>query len=183
MTVSFFAYPSNPRELTATVRHALQIIHEDFKKDGYVGWEQNDIAGRFLVDPILSKIQECSLLAADVTFINFNVVYEIGFAIGKQRRVILVRNSALSGDDAVIKEVGLFDTLGYREYEQAKGLASIITLVNDLRPLPAEHPINVSVRSRDVSPSWAGRELTEAVALYLRVAKVCHSTIVSPLRC
>lgn len=139
---SFFAYPSSSRELAETIRRALDIISNQFKKDGYVGWEQNDIAGRFLVDPILAQIDDCALVTADVTFLNFNVVFEIGFGIGKKRRGLLVRNSALNGDDAIIKEVGLFDTLGYREYKQAKSLADIITVLTDLRPLQTEYAVN-----------------------------------------
>lgn len=138
---SFFAYPSNPPELSAVARTALQIIANEFKKDGYTGWEQNDIAGRFLIDPIMEKIDDCSLVAADITFLNFNVVYEIGYAIGKKRRVILTRNTALTGDDALIKEVGLFDTLGYETYQQARQLATTITIVSDLRPLQTDYDV------------------------------------------
>lgn len=142
MTTSFFAYPSNPKELSDVAKNALRIIEHDYKKDGYEGWEENDIAGRFIVEPILQKIDECSFLAADITFLNFNVVYEIGYAIGKQRRVLLTRHSSLTGDDALINEVGIFDTLGYKQYANASTLAGIITVITDIRPLQIDYNVN-----------------------------------------
>jgi len=139
---TFFAYPGNPKEISDVARMTLRIIQDEFKKEGYRGWEANDIAGRYLVDPILQQIDSCTFLAADITFVNFNVVYEIGYAIGKQRRVLLTKNSALSGDDNLIKEVGIFDTLGYREYQQSRTLASIITGTSDVRPLQTDYNVN-----------------------------------------
>jgi nucleoside 2-deoxyribosyltransferase len=43
----------------------------------------------------LENIDESALIVADVTFLNLNVVYEIGYAIGKKKRAFLVRSSTL----------------------------------------------------------------------------------------
>jgi hypothetical protein len=53
-------------------------------------WEQNDIAGRPLVAPIFEGIGSAALLIADVTTLNFNVTYEIGYAIGTAKRAYLI---------------------------------------------------------------------------------------------
>jgi len=50
----------------------------------YHPWPFNDIAGQPLISPILENIDESALIVADVTFLNLNVVYEIGYAIGKK---------------------------------------------------------------------------------------------------
>jgi len=79
-------------------------------------WEENDIAGRFIIEPILSELAIVDLLVADITRLNFNVVFEIGYAIGRKKRVHLTRYRALTSSDDLIREVGVFDTIGHRPY-------------------------------------------------------------------
>ena len=75
-------------------------------------WEENDIAGRFISEPILEGIEDGQILVADITRLNFNVVFEIGYAIGLTKRIYLVHTSAITGSDDLIGQVGIFDTLG-----------------------------------------------------------------------
>ena len=44
----------------------------------YEPWIFNDIAGNQLASPILQKIDESPFVVADITYLNLNVVYEIG---------------------------------------------------------------------------------------------------------
>lgn len=135
MSSSFFAYPSQPVEISSTIRSALQIISDELKLEGYHGWEETEIAGRFIIEPILAHINDCEVLAADVTRLNFNVTYEIGYAIARKRRLFLTRNSAMIADDLLIREVGIYDTLGYKPYQQARELATMLAKVSDFRAL------------------------------------------------
>jgi hypothetical protein len=52
------------------------------------------------------------------------VVYEIGFAIGRRKRAYLILHQARDGDKAVARGVGIFDTLGYREYSNLRRSSS-----------------------------------------------------------
>jgi len=98
-------------------------------------WEENDIAGRFIIEPVLEEIENSDFLAADITRLNFNVTYEIGYAIGKGKRVVLLRNATQKGDDEMIREVGIFDTLGYVPYYTSSDVVGILRSVNDIRSL------------------------------------------------
>lgn len=129
------AYPSLPREIGEVIKTAIEIIRREHFYRDLTTWEENDIAGRCLVDPILRKIEEGNLLVADITRLNFNVVYEIGFAIGCGKRAFLVRNSALLADDKITQEVGVFDTLGYNSYSNSKELVDLILSCRDYAPI------------------------------------------------
>jgi hypothetical protein len=135
MATSFLAYPSQPVEVGTAIRSALNILQNEMRLDGYHGWEQNEIAGAFIVDPIFQQIEQRDFLTADINKLNFNVVYEIGYAVGARKRVLLVRNTTIQGDDSLIKEVGLFDTLGYKGYSDGRSLAKVIQSFVDFRPL------------------------------------------------
>jgi hypothetical protein len=75
-------------------------------------------------------------LIADVTCLNFNVVYEIGYAIGRNKRVFLIRNSSLQRDEALVREVGIFDTLGVEPYSNSQGFANLVAEIASLAPIP-----------------------------------------------
>lgn len=132
----FFAYPSSPVEIGTTAMDALHVLESRHGYTGLESWEQNDIAGRFIADPIFEKIQAADYLLADVTRLNFNVAYEIGYAIGRKRRVILVRHAALRGDDDLTREVGIFDTLGCKPYSNSTDLARLVLTIGDVQSLP-----------------------------------------------
>jgi hypothetical protein len=83
----------------------------------------------------LDTIAASDFVVGDITSLNFNVVYEIGFAIGKTKRVIVIKNSALRADDDLIRELGIFDTLGYQSYQSSQDIVSVVLKVKDTRPL------------------------------------------------
>ena len=132
-------------------------------------WEANDIAGRCLVDPILEAIETADFVVADVSRLNFNVVYEVGFSVGKQRRVVLLKNRAIKRDDRLALETGIFDTMGYHEYSNSEELADYLVNLENLRPLPLKQLLpNRRAPIYLVTP----REKTEAeIRLFSRVKK------------
>jgi hypothetical protein len=136
MRTGFVAYPSSPAQIATEIAVAIDSLKDDHGLGGYVGWEENDVAGQFLVSPILEKIDGASFLVADITRLNFNVAFEVGYAIGKQKRVILVRNSLIDSDFELFKELGIFDTLGHDSYANGRELAQIIASHSDSTPLP-----------------------------------------------
>ena len=97
-------------------------------------WRQADVAGRFIAEQILNKIEEGQALAADITQLNFNVTYEVGFALAKGKRVVLTRHKGLKVFPPFVADVGLFDTLGYLEYQNADELEAIIRNIADPSP-------------------------------------------------
>ena len=131
----FVAYPEKPRQVADCIRLSVEQLNQTQSTITFTTWEENDIAGRPLVAPIFSKIDEASFLVADVTKLNFNVTYEIGYAIGRGQRIFLVRNSTIDGDDEVARLVGIFDTLGYEKYQNVEELAALLASDINLAPL------------------------------------------------
>ena len=131
----FLAYPAEPAELSATIELAINIANRTNCEYVFRGWPENDIAGRPLIEPILSGINEAAFVIADITLLNFNVTYEIGFAIGSAKRAVLIRNEQFQAELNTVKKVGIFDTLGYLTYTNAESLKDIITAGIDPTPI------------------------------------------------
>lgn len=125
----FFAYPSTPVEIGECIKAAAQNI------EGLTTWEQLDIPGHFIIDPIFSQIVSSDYVGADITRLNFNVIYEIGYSIGRAKRVFLVKSGAIRGDDDSIREVGIFDTIGYKSYTSSGQLSGFLKSIHNVQPL------------------------------------------------
>lgn len=121
--MAFVAYPSKDKQLLSILREGVAKATARTTAIHFEPWEFNDIAGAPLISPIIEKIDSASLVIADITYLNLNVVYEIGYAIGKGKRVFLIRHGDIHGDKGLAARVGIFDTLGYFEYDSPDALS------------------------------------------------------------
>lgn len=129
------AYPCEPKEIGQTICRCLETIHQNDRFRQLLGWEENDIPGRFVTTEVLNRIESGSIFVADITRLNFNVVFEIGYAIGCKKRAFIVRNENIRPNDDLIRQVGIFDTLGYTTYTDSSSLIKLISNITDLTPL------------------------------------------------
>jgi len=125
--VVFVAYASKDTALAAIVMDAVRRANALPLPIRYEPWPFNDVPGNQLISPILQKIGDSPFVIADITYLNLNVVYEVGFAIGRCKRAFLVRHRGTDDDKGLAKAVGIFDTLGYHEYDDAEDLKNRLT--------------------------------------------------------
>lgn len=133
---AFVAYASRDQTISDLVATGVAKANRKLSRLRYEPWEFNDIAGNPLISPIIQGIDSSKFVVADITYLNLNVVYEIGFSIGRRRRCFLVRCGQVDGDKKIAAEVGIFDTLGYDTYQDDDGLANTLTAHVDPTPLP-----------------------------------------------
>lgn len=139
----FFAYASKPHQLKSVIREAVEAAN----KSGwchFITWEESDIAGRPLTAPIFDGLENANVLVADITKMNFNVTFEIGYAIGIGRRIFLTKSDEYTEDDDLINRIGIFDTLGYEKYSNGKQLARLISTIKDTHPIDTTSNLNLT---------------------------------------
>jgi hypothetical protein len=117
----FFAYAGNPPEIGATIEAAVSKVNQS-SDTTVTSWKSLDIPGHFISEEVLSNIDEADYLVADISILNFNVTYEIAYAIGRNKRVLIVKNSSIAESDLTINTVGIFDTLGFQTYQNLSKL-------------------------------------------------------------
>jgi hypothetical protein len=130
----FIAYPSNPPQIGRTIETAVKQLANELGIEGFETWKETDVVGRFISYEILNMIEARDCLVADISVTNFNVTYEIGFALGKQKRVLLVKQPQLA-NDTDLAEVGIFDTLGNKNYENSSQFIDLLRNLRDAQPL------------------------------------------------
>lgn len=87
-------------------------------------WTHLDVAGFKLDNLIREQIDDADFLAADITYPNHNVFYEIGYAIALGKPVIPTLNAAIYGGIERVQRIGLFDTIGWATYSNAEELSA-----------------------------------------------------------
>src|SRR5271156_4977711 len=85
---AFFAYPSDPASIGEVINAAIS----DINRTSCVvakGWEECKVGGKVVIDEICHEIEESDIFCADLTGMNANVMFELGFAIAMNRRIWL----------------------------------------------------------------------------------------------
>ena len=115
MVNGFFAYPSDPRSAGEAIRQAIADVN---KLPGDVKihrWEQCRVGGKIVITEICRKIDQCELFCADVTGINPNVMFELGYAIARGKRIWLILDPSLVESARAFRQLQVLTTVGYAE--------------------------------------------------------------------
>lgn len=158
--IAFVAYSSRDAALAQLIGDAVYAANGKSDRVRYETWVYNDIPGNPLISPILDRIDQSSFIVADITHLNLNVVYEIGFAIGSGKRAYLIRHQGTVGDKDVAREAGIFDTLGYQEYAEQDDLVRRLTSNIESEPLTFSPELNHRAPVYIVEPPVKGLAAT-----------------------
>lgn len=141
--IGFFAYASTPVEIGQTIESAVATSSRTNTKTVVSTWRALDIVGHFISDEVLASIDAADFLVADISELNFNVTYEIGYALGKSKRVLLVKNKSLQSQGLKISDVGIFDTLGFQEYQNSPELSGFLNNASAWKSIDVSAALNL----------------------------------------
>lgn len=131
---NFFIYPSEPASIRASVKLAIENLRTNYGSYKWVSWEDLKISGQIIFCEICKAVLTADMVIADVTTLNFNVLFEIGFAIGMRTPVLLIRDTSYIKDRHFFDELGILDTIGYLDFNNSKELASAV--IGNLKKKP-----------------------------------------------
>jgi hypothetical protein len=132
--IVFIGYASQPPGTGETIEDAVKTLATYAGGKVFETWRQLDIAGKFIIDGILAKIEAAAFVVMDITRMNFNVNFEVGYALGRGKRVVLTVNSALNPPLKEYARLGIFDTLGYQTYANSQQLSAFLNKIASYEP-------------------------------------------------
>lgn len=146
----FVGYPSQPKDIGDTISAFMSECARRCLSLEPKPWPQLDIFGASIPDTVLQAIETCDLFVADLTISNHNVLYELGYAIGKRKPILPVLNGAFSGALQSQLQLGIFDTTGLLLYQDHNDLTSkidahknISTMESYFAPINRTQPVFV----------------------------------------
>jgi hypothetical protein len=131
---AFVAFPSAPREIGETIKRAIQRSAASGPPNAFLPWTSLDVSGKAIAKAILAQIHSANSLIADISILNSNVSYEIGYAVGTKTSTRFIINKVyLERASEELRRVGLFDTVGYQIYENSSDLADYLNSIRSSR--------------------------------------------------
>ena len=125
----FYAYPSRPETVSECINEAINSLKNkrSIKSNGvnFRPWEDMNTGGKPLIKTIANEIGRSSVFACDLTYPNFNVTFELGFAIGKLKRIWISLNEAVADAPSSYKRIyyNMLGGLAYSAYTNNINLA------------------------------------------------------------
>lgn len=137
--------------ISETIKTAVETLQNSDTDRSWVPWTDIPIAGQLLFCQVCKQIRRSSCVVADITTLNFNLMFEIGFSIALGVPTVMIRDTSYAVDKEHFKQLGLFDTLGYVEFSNSdqlkERLQKVLPEVRPLGPVPQrafrESPIYV----------------------------------------
>ena len=121
----FFIYPTEPQHLAHTVQEAVRQLQKHSSEAQLKTWRDLNVGGHIVFCELCKAMRSARLIVANITNLNFNVLFELGYAFGLGKSVLPVRDVSFEKEKLVFDEIGIFDTLGYESFHNSTELASI----------------------------------------------------------
>ncbi|MEC3906727.1 hypothetical protein VOI54_06835 [Tamlana sp. 2201CG12-4] len=116
MQTGFFAYGSQIPSSGESIEEAIKIINDSVDNVNIESWTNLQISGSLIISNILNAIDNCDFFCADLTGINDNVLFEIGYALAKKKPIYLINDVSHADSLRKFNELGLLSTVGYYPY-------------------------------------------------------------------
>jgi hypothetical protein len=125
-THAAFLYPSEPKVIANTIEEAVKQLQTVDGNREWVSWKNLSNLGQIIFCRICKALRFTDLVVADVTTLNFNLLFEIGYAVGLGKSVLPIRDATYQIDKKSFAELGLLDTLGYLDFQNSQTLVDKI---------------------------------------------------------
>lgn len=124
----FFAYPSEPETSADAIRAAIARINESrTPRIPALDWRDLPIEGNIILCEICKAIRTHSCTVVNTTYVNFNVLFEYGFAVGSGRAIWPLVEEGVSKDELVSTNIKSITTIGYSQFSNGTSIFKKIT--------------------------------------------------------
>lgn len=161
---ALFLYPSEPEIIASTIQRASGKLHQSATANS-ITWRDLHTGGQIIFCQVCKASRFAECVVADVTTLNFNVMFEIGFALGLGMPVIPIRDTTIVRDRVDFNRLALLDVIGYVDFQNADDLVTqlqsrlpgkavplpVVTLAHDRPLFVMKAPINTDGEIRLMS--------------------------------
>jgi hypothetical protein len=121
-----FLYPSDPETIASTIERAVWILKDRDKKSSWLTWRDFRPTGQIIFCTICRRLRFSENVLLDVTTLNFNLMFEIGVALGLGLPIGLLRDTTYQADKRDFKDLGILENVGYIDFQNSENLAEAV---------------------------------------------------------
>ncbi|WP_457963754.1 nucleotide-binding protein [Arthrobacter sp. D1-29] len=124
MSTIFFGYPEQPPANAEVMRNTAQSLGSDSGITATT-WQDLTVDGRIVIDQVLDAIDNCDMAVFDITSLNSNVLFELGYAVGRGKIIWLTLDSTDSRAKKNWKDLAILSNVGYTAYRNSDDLVKL----------------------------------------------------------
>jgi hypothetical protein len=147
---ALFLYPSEPKIIASTIEEAVRQLRGAGAGKKWLTWRDLGVSGQIIFCQVCKALRFTGFVIADVTTLNFNLLFEIGCSLGLRVPVMPIRDTSFLKDEKVFNELGLIDTVGYFDFQNSTELVKGVLgkrhpaeALPQLQPVDMEKPLYV----------------------------------------
>lgn len=119
----FYAYSANPRDVAETIENAINRINQTLPGILEIrGWKSSVASGTSIIHQICSEIEASDLFLCDLTTLSMNVLFELGYAIAKKKRIWITLCSSNDEDKRDYKRLSPLSQVARTYYRNSHDL-------------------------------------------------------------
>ena len=136
MKTGFFAYSSQPISVSESIEGAIQTINNSGLAT-LKSWKSYEVNGKLIFDEVTKAINEADYFCADLTGFSNNVLFELGYAMTKNKPIFLILDDTYIDSKKQYKEFSSLTTTGYKKYTNSINIVEGFSkFISDLSPQP-----------------------------------------------
>ncbi len=145
----FFAYESGHQENRDAIQYGITEYNKHQKTYRVISWEGLKIGGQILITTIFKAIDNCDIFTCDLTYQNHNVLFELGYAIGKKKNLLILINENIKDAKDNYLSSRILKTIGYDTFTNGKDILKAFQQKNSYISFPLDTNINISENECD----------------------------------
>jgi hypothetical protein len=153
----FFAYSASPASLAEIIENAISEINSQGASLVVAhGWKSIGVTGKIIIKEICTAIDGCDIFACDLTTLSPNVLFELGYAIARNKRIWLTLDPSYEEAKLNFDRLNLFGGIGYASYQNHNHLVGLFFQerpFEDLQSTIYTRVLQSTAMPRDQKPS------------------------------
>ncbi|HHX24415.1 MAG TPA: hypothetical protein GX723_10515 [Thermoanaerobacterales bacterium] len=138
----FFVFPSEPADRKKIIEKAIELVNSAEKEFNFklTDWTKMEKYSSRIISNILESISKSEILIADISGLNPNVLFEVGYAFGMGKKIILFSQGFSKVErENDMADLEIISGLNIDTYENEKQLANkILAIIPEITKREAE---------------------------------------------
>ncbi|MBT3272128.1 MAG: hypothetical protein HN368_03160 [Spirochaetales bacterium] len=114
--IVFFAYEGGHAENIDSINTGIKAYNSHQSSLRAITWQTLNISGKILNAAVLKAIDDCAVFACDLTYLNHNVLFEFGYAIGMGKELLVLLNPNINGAKEAYENSRIMRNIGYHPF-------------------------------------------------------------------
>jgi len=116
----FFAYEDGHQDNKDAISRAARDYNKHQKNYKIKRWEDLRVSGKVIGTEIFEQIRNCDKFACDLTYLNHNVLFELGYAISQKKILKIFLNPSIENAEKNYSDLKILKNIGYAKFLNSK---------------------------------------------------------------